>query len=133
MSCGSGGMALLNIAVKRNGVFRRIVNFTQNDGTPLDLTGWSAEMQVRSNIGGAVAVFTLTATPNANDSYIEITDAEAGEVEVFVSNDDLALIPEASDTSESVSYSYDIVLTDTAGDFMPFVGGGFTVIPGVTE
>lgn len=132
MSCASAGMAVLNLSVKRNGVLRRNFYFTDDNGDALDLTGWSAKMQVRSALGASSSIFTLVETPNGNDSYIDITDATAGEVEVFVSNDDIDLVPEASATTDAVVYAYDIVLTDTAGDFMPFVGGTFTVIPGVT-
>ncbi len=132
MSCASAGMAVLNLSVKRNGVLRRTFYF-ENAGSPLDLTGWSAELQVRATLGAASAIFTLVETPNANGSFIDIVDAGAGEVGVFISNADLNLIPEASPVSDPVSYAYDIVMTDTAADFMPFVGGAFTVIPGVTE
>lgn len=133
MSCGSAGMGLRNIAVKRNGTFRESWTFTDEANEAIDLTGYAFELQVRPVLGGATAIFTVTTTANANDSVITVTDATAGEIEVFISNGDIDDIPAASDISEAVSYTYDLVLTDPDGDFNPYVGGAFTVIPGVSE
>lgn len=133
MSCGSGGMAALNLWVKRNATFRRTFTFNDDEGGIYDLTGWSFELQVRATLGGASAVFTVTTTANANGSIITVTDAEAGEIEVYIDNADILLVPEATDPADAVSYVYDLVVTDTEGDFAPFVGGSFTVIPGVSE
>lgn len=133
MSCTSGGMAVLNLSVKRNGVLRRTFTFTDSNGAALNLTSWTKKMQVRPTLGASTSVFTLTGTANGNGSKLTTTDAANGQIEAYISNADIILVPEATDPADAVSYVYDIVLTDTAGDFLPFVGGSFTVLAGVTE
>lgn len=133
MSCGSGGMAALNLWVKRNATFRRTFTLNDDAGEAYDVTGWGFELEVRPSLGSGTTTFTVNLTANANGSIITITDAEAGEIEVYISNDDILLVPEASPVSDPTTYVFDLVATDTEGDFAPFFGGGFTVIPGVTE
>lgn len=133
MSCNSGGMAALNLWVKRNATLRRTFTLTSDDGEAYDITGWGFEMEVRPSLGSGTTTFTVNLTANANGSIITITDATAGEIEVFIDNTDVLLIPAASPATDPQSYVYDLVATDTEGDFAPFFGGSFTVIPGVTE
>lgn len=139
MSCTSGGMAQLALWVKRNATFRRTFQFSSDDGETYDITGWGFELEVRPSLGSDTVVFTVNLTPNANGSVITITDPApingegGGEIEIYISNEDILLVPEASPVSDPTIYVYDLVATDIEGDFAPFFGGSFTVIPGVTE
>jgi len=132
MSCNSGGMAALNLWVKRNATFRRTFTLTSDDGEAYNLTGWGIELEVRPSLGSGTSTFTVNLTANGNGSIITVTDAAAGEIEVFIDNADILLVPAASPATDPQSYVYDLVATDTAGDYAPFFGGSFTVIPGVT-
>jgi hypothetical protein len=132
MGCNSGGMAALNLWVKRNAKFRRTFVFKDDTGTAYNIAGWGFELEVRPSLGSGTTTFTVNLTANGNGSVITITDAAAGEIEVYISNIDIVLIPAASPATDPQSYVYDLVATDTSGDFAPFFGGTFTVIPGVT-
>ena len=141
MTCTSGGMAALNLWVKRNATFRRTFQFSSDDGENYNILGWNFEMEVRPSLGSGTTIFTVNLTPNANGSVITITDPTpdpttglgGGEIEVYIANEDILLVPEASPVSDPATYVYDLVATDDEGDFAPFVGGSFSVIPGVTE
>ena len=70
-------------------------------GTPLDLTGFQARMQMREEIGSSTSVMDLT---SANGRLV-ITNPTEGEIRILVSAADTALLPL---DGEKKTYVYDI-------------------------
>lgn len=117
----------VKLRVFSNQDFRFQFTLQDLNGNAYDLTGWSVSMSVRTAISAASAEFSLNSTAaNANGSVITFPDAEDGEVEVYISVDDIT-------TPAVGTYYYDIVFTDGAGDQAPLLYGSFTIIDGVTE
>jgi hypothetical protein len=62
--------------VDQGSTFNEAVIYKQADGTPVDLTGWAARMQVRRNIADAATLLSLTdgdgLTITAVDGRIDI-------------------------------------------------------------
>lgn len=71
------------------------------DGTPTDLTGYKARMQVRADISDDDVILELDDT----NGRLEITDPTAGEITLLVSAEDMAELPLAFETQ---AWVYDI-------------------------
>lgn len=138
MSCAAGVIpGVLTLIAARNGSFRIDLNLTDDAG-PLDLTGYSARMQVRASPGAVPAYLDINSTsPSSNGSQLAfLTDATSGVtciLEVYISNADLIALPAGSPVASPVNLAYDIVLTEPGGDFAPYLQGAFLVTEGVTR
>ena len=108
-------MERYDIRIQRGATLRRVVRFLR-DGVPVDLTGYSASCQVRETPDGGrlVAVVNCAVSP------------QEGRVE-------LGLDADATAGMESGSYVWDLRLTAGDGFTGFYVGGGFVVLPSVTE
>lgn len=118
--------------VWRNGIYRQRFQMTINSA-PVDMTGDSVAMHVRAKEGdtGPPVIALDTAAPNANLSVITFIDDSIGLFEVYISNDDLDLVPEATNKPSAVLWRYNIIRTEAGGDFYPIYYGAFTVNEGV--
>ena len=86
---------------------------------PVDITGYSAKMQVRKDIGSPVAIELSTA-----NSRITL-DGPNGVINLLIAaNDTAVLVPGV--------YKYDFDLTDTNGFVTRFIAGLFEIVGAIT-
>lgn len=98
----------------------RLLTWTDSDGTPIDLTGWAARMEIRSKPGGS-----LYAAFDTDDGSIVLGDA-AGTIRITAS----AATTSAWTWARGV---YDLELTDGAGKVTRLIQGSVTLTPEVTQ
>jgi hypothetical protein len=84
---------------------------------PVDLTGWTAAMQIRAYPGASSVLY---------DASSDITlGGDAGTIS-------LTIPASATEGFTFWSAVYDLLLTDPSGNVTRFIGGSVTVSPGVT-
>lgn len=125
--------AKLDFSVRKGSTLRRTLTWysdpvwldareTQLDvanSTPLDLSGYTARMQVRAKTGNQV-VFDLT-TENGGLTL----GGAAGTITFFISHVD-------TDNPSSDKNVYDLEIVDLTGDVIPLVAGAFVLVNQVT-
>lgn len=110
----------LDIQMRTNETFRLHLTYKDANNLPIDLTGWTAKMQVRDKPGGAVLILDSAAPNNS----VTITGID-GTVDVeFAMTSMLAVT-----ASRGV---YDVALTDPAGLVDVIVEGTVMFVDGVT-
>lgn len=128
--------ATYDFVVYRNGDVRQNV-VIKVDGVELDLTGWSAHMEVRPALTDAATpiININSTTPTINGSAISFPDAVNGVLQIFIDNLDMtAAFALSKSRSGEHAYVYDLLLTAPGpGDVDPYLAGTFTVRNGVTR
>jgi hypothetical protein len=109
-----------NFEVDQNATFSFIVEYKDNNGSPIDLTGASAKMQVRDTKGGSKLAFTLTSpaggitiTPLLGKLSIKMTPTQTSKL----------FYPKSS---------YDIMITDSNTNKIKLLEGFITLSRSVT-
>ena len=109
-----------NFEVDQNATFSFIVEYKDNNGLPIDLTGSTAKMQVRDTKGGSKLAFSLTSpaggitiTPLLGKLTIKITPTQTNKL----------FYPKSS---------YDIMVTDSNGNKIKMLEGFLTLSRSVT-
>jgi hypothetical protein len=109
-----------NFEVDQNATFSFIVEYKDNNGLPIDLTGSTAKMQVRDLKGGDKLAFTLTSpsggiviTPLLGKLTIKMTPTQTSKL----------FYPKSS---------YDVMLTDSNSNKIKIVEGFLTLSRSVT-
>ena len=109
-----------NFEVDQNATFSCIVEYKDNDGLPIDLTGSTAKMQVRDTKGGSKLAFSLTSpaggitiTPLLGKLTIKMTPTQTNKL----------FYPKSS---------YDIMVTDSNGNKIKMLEGFMTLSRSVT-
>ena len=110
--------AKLNISVEQGATFSKRLVWRDKNKRPVNLTGYTAKMQVRASASSPVVIFELS-TANGRISF-----PGAGVVQLDIS---------ASDTDTIGAGVYDLKLYAPAGQEIRFIEGKFTVLPGVTK
>jgi hypothetical protein len=111
-----------DLCIAQYAVFRRTFTWTEDDGTPKDLTGYTAKLQIRKTANDPTALVTLTSTPAAG---ITITAAEGKiEFEILSAQTALLTIP---------NLVYDLLLYEPGGEAIRFAEGLVVSSPGVTK
>lgn len=95
--------------------------FENDDGTPVNLTGYTGRMQVRPSSTSEDVIVELT---TANSRFL-ITDAANGRINFTVSAADMAALPAGN-------YVYDTELVNGTV-VMPYLSGRFIVVAEVTK
>lgn len=118
-------MAALNLVCDQGSTFTTSLEWQDGAGSPIDLTGYSARMQVRTEWADDEGP--------ATDPVLDLTDADAitlggalGTVVVTVDDAATEAIPYGR-------YVYDLELVDVDGVVTRLVQGRFTVRPEVTR
>lgn len=101
---------------------------------PQDLTGYTFAMQVRQyGLAGGSAALTLGTVTTAVEG-IRILEATAGQFEVRITDASLEALPSlGAKAGYPVTFSYDLLLTDSTGVESVYAAGDFIVQPGVTR
>jgi hypothetical protein len=109
-----------NFEVDQNATFSFIVEYKDNDGLPIDLTGSSAKLQVRDTKGGSKLAFSLTSpaggitiTPLLGKLTIKMTPTQTNKL----------FYPKSS---------YDIMVSDSNGNKIKLLEGFLTLSRSVT-
>jgi hypothetical protein len=109
-----------NFEVDQNATFSFIVEYKDNNGLPIDLTGATAKMQVRDTKGGTKLAFTLTSpaggitiTPLLGKLTIKMTPTQTSKL----------FYPKSS---------YDIMITDSNTNKIKVLEGFLTLSRSVT-
>jgi hypothetical protein len=109
-----------NFEVDQNATFSFIVEYKDNNGLPIDLTGSSAKLQVRDTKGGTKLAFSLTSpaggitiTPLLGKLTIKMTPTQTNKL----------FYPKSS---------YDIMVSDSNGNKIKLLEGFLTLSRSVT-
>jgi hypothetical protein len=109
-----------NFEVDQNTTFSFIVEYKDNNGLPIDLTGATAKLQVRDTKGGSKLAFTLTSpaggitiTPLLGKLTIKMTPTQTSKL----------FYPKSS---------YDIMITDSNTNKIKLLEGFITLSRSVT-
>lgn len=108
-------------ACEQGATFKRRIVLKDSEGLPLNLTGYTAKMEVRKAPGYEPALFSLTTD---EDGGLTI-DAASGSVEIEIDDDTTA-------TASPGNYRYDLKI-EADGKSTRVLEGRFDVTPGVTE
>lgn len=101
-------------------------------GDAIDLTGWSAAMDVRLYAGASGAALLSLATVTTDIQGLRFVDPVNGVIAVRIQDTALNALAPVGRTGKPAILYYDLVLTDPAGDRHNVAGGKFTVYPKVT-
>ena len=100
---------------------------------PLNLTGYTAALQVRLyGLAGGAALITLGTVTTAIQG-VRLIEPTAGQMEIRITDATLETLPAAGKAGASVTFSYDLLLTDPDGVESVYAAGNFIVQPGVTR
>lgn len=107
---------IANLYVEAGATFTRSVTYTNADGSLFDLTGYSAELQVRETAASATAAITVEPTIDVETATITWTFT-------------------ATETSSLTAskYVYAMELTHIDGSVIRFIEGDVTVSPEVVR
>jgi hypothetical protein len=109
-----------NFEVDQNATFSFIVEYKDNNGLPIDLTGSTAKMQVRDTKGGSKLAFSLTSPAGG----ITITPL-LGKVTI-------KMTPTQTNKLFYPKSSYDIMVTDSNANKIKLLEGFITLSRSVT-
>ncbi len=122
MSCtpaaGNQLPADLNFTVYTGATFFQSITWENEDGTPVDLTGYTAAMQAKA---GSVTLINI----NTDNGGITLGGVD-GTIELLISAEDTSVLP-------SANCKYDLLLTSSGGFVYPLLGGTLTIRQGVTS
>ena len=100
--------------------FAKTLTWTYN-GSPVAMSGFMAEMQVRKTAGYSTAAMTFqtsdaTIVLGASDGSIKLSQSKSATLAIAAG-----------------VYSYDLIVTDASGNARPLIAGSFTVTAGVSR
>jgi hypothetical protein len=111
----------LNFVIEQGATFRRDIIWKDEAGTPINLTGYTARMQIREHLSSA--------TPLA-----ELTTAN-GKITLTAASGKLTLLLTATETNalRAGTALYDLELVDAAGNVTRLLQGQIMIEAGVTR
>lgn len=113
--------AKIKLKIEQGATFRQSLDWKSN-GIPVDLTGYSARMQMRNPIDSPVIIHELT-TENGGINFL---DVQNGQIELFIS---------ATNTSSFAfdSCVYDLEMVASNGDVFRLLEGEISLSKEVTR
>lgn len=124
--------AIANLGVQRNEDFApHTMTFTDKaSGSAIDLTGWSFAFRINTATGlGGSPELALSGTANGNGSYVQLLEASAGQVVLYIAKEDIAAL--TGSDRDIVAHAFNLIGTDNAGVEHVLARGSFIVEPGV--
>lgn len=122
MACKLNGRAgKLNITIEQGATFNPVLTWKDQAGTPIDLTGYTAQMQIRSDHASTTVIHEASTTNN---------ELVLGGVNGTVTFDIPATTTAAFTFDEGV---YDLELTSASGVVTRLVEGTVYLSPEVTK
>jgi len=131
---------VLNLEAWRNVPFAESFILTDGDpaavdedGNPIDLTGYSGALQVRLyGLAAGDALISL-ATVTSDIQGVRFIEPTAGRINIRIDESTLAALPAPGKAGGKLVLAYDLVLTDADSLQEVYATGTFTVHPGVTR
>lgn len=111
---------IYNFTCEQGATFTRVINATDDAGDPIDLTGYTARMQVRRDIDATATLIELT-TENGRITL----GGEAGTITLNIDADDTSDIPRPG--------VYDLELESASGIVIRLLKGAFYLDSEVTR
>lgn len=116
--------AKLDITFEQGATFELHVDYQQSNGDPVDLTGWSARMQVREGYESESPLLSLT------DGDGITLGGTAGTIDVLVDDETTAGLPTGVPAAHCV---WDLELENPSGRVTRLAGGEALVTPEVSR
>lgn len=113
--------AKIDLTIEQGATFRKTFRWRDSTNTPIDLTGYTARMQIREEYDSSNYIIELT-TANGG---IAITEAE-GVVDLFISDSNTAAITNKRGV-------YDLELITPSAEVIKFIKGAVIIIEEVTK
>jgi hypothetical protein len=113
-------MAEYDIIVKQGSTFKRDIIY-KNNGTPVDLTDYSARMQIRPSLDSLVLICNLS----SDDDGITI-DAENGKISLLIQAIETA-------SFSALSGFYDLEIESEDGEVTRLLQGAYTLDREITR
>jgi PIN domain nuclease of toxin-antitoxin system len=111
----------VNLVINQGATFRHRFAWRDKNGRPIDVTGFTARMQIRADAAASAALVTLT-TENGGIAL----GGKAGTVALYLNDTNTSAIT----WNKGV---YDIQLVSPSGDVFRMVGGIVTVSAATTK
>lgn len=112
--------AKLNLKIEQGATFRQKLTWQSDSGTPINLTGYTARMHIRSNVKATDILLELT-TENGRISLTQLT----GEINLLID-----AVVTAGITWNSAVYDLELV---NGSEVVRLIQGNITVNPEVTR
>ena len=113
--------AIYNATIDQGATFELEVVYKNSTGTPINLTNYTAALQIRQNYYDTTALLTLTSPSNG----IVITGA-TGTIDITMTSTQTGGLDEGF-------YVYDLEISSSGGNVTRLIQGQFTVSPEVTR
>lgn len=113
--------SIYDFELEQGATSRKIIVWTDSNGTLRDLTGYSARMQIRQYVGSDVVLFELSTTN--------------GKIVISPVDGEIALYFSAIDT-EKMTWrrgKYDLELVSVSGEVTRLLQGKITISPEITR
>lgn len=124
------GIQRLDFAVQRNEDFGPFAfKVLDTVGAPVSVEGWIFNLVIDGGVGRSGPQLSVTQFPGANGSYVAATGDEEGELEIFVSRDDMADL--LGPATNFVALVHNLIASDEVGYERVIARGNFTAEPGV--
>jgi hypothetical protein len=111
---------ILNLTLPQGSTWDLSLTYNDSSGSPVNLTDYTAKMQVRNSFRAPTAVLTLS---NSNGIAL---GGSAGTINIGV-------VASVTETISAESYVYDLELTTQSGVVTRLVQGTLLVTPEVTK
>jgi hypothetical protein len=110
---------LVNFVCPQGSTFRRTLTYTL-DESPIDLSGYSANLQVRENYYSPDPLVSLSSGSGL------FVGGSAGTINIYISDSDTSNLPAGT-------HVYDLEITSPSNDIDRLIEGTFIVTPEVTR
>jgi hypothetical protein len=117
-----------DIDCEKGATFRRVVQWSDGSGSPVNLTGYTARMQVRESFASTSTVASLT-TSNGGITLAHST----GGITLYLSAIQTAALSTSAAFADTWEGVYDLELVAGNGDVTRLLSGAFLVVPEVTR
>jgi hypothetical protein len=111
-----------NLTIEQGATFRRVITWKNSSGTAINLTGFSARMQVRERVDDADVILELS-TSNGRITL----GGSAGTITIVAQDEVTTTLPEIK------KGVYDLELESAGGEVTRLLRGGVEIIRQVTR
>lgn len=111
----------IDLSIDKGETYKKVFYWKDKSKVAIDMTGYTARMQVRKSTNAATIQLELT----TENGRITITGAE-GKIELYISDSDTSSL-------EGTKSVYDLELIDNSGDIIKFARGIIVMVDEVTK
>lgn len=111
----------LDLSIEKGATYRKVLIWKDSSKNIIDITGYTARMQIRSSVTAPSFLVELT----TENSRITITGAE-GKIELYISDTDTSAL-------QGTQGVYDLELISTTNDVIKLLRGNVSMVDEVTK